>query len=113
MKTIICGGRDYYFTHHDYEQLDEILRVKNITEVISGGCTGADACGERWAKEKGIPVKRFLADWDKGKGAGPLRNEGMASYAEMCIVFPGGKGTADMKQRALAHGLFICEIEND
>jgi hypothetical protein len=33
----------------------------------------------------------------------------MAKYADVCILFPGGSGTADMKRRAIAHGLRVVE----
>ena len=40
---------------------------------------------------------------------GPRRNSAMAAYAEACVLFPGGKGTADMKAKALAKGLRVIE----
>jgi predicted Rossmann-fold nucleotide-binding protein len=33
----------------------------------------------------------------------------MAQYADALILFPGGRGTADMKARAVKHGLNIVE----
>ena len=101
MKTIIAGGRDYRFTVDDWVFLDDIHFVATITEVVSGGATGADAEGERWAKKRGIPVKYFPADWKThGKSAGPKRNQQMAEHADAAILFPGGRGTADMLARA-------------
>src|SRR5690606_3144256 len=94
MKLIIAGGRDYRFTPNDIEQLNSL---KNITEVVSGGAKGADAEGEQWATEQGIPIKIFKADWKQyGRGAGPRRNQAMADYADAVVLFPGGKGTENM-----------------
>jgi hypothetical protein len=62
------------------------------------------------ALAKGIKVVRFPADWDRyGKRAGRIRNESMAKYAEYLAVFPGGKGTAHMKEIAKAYGLVVFE----
>lgn len=63
MKLIIAGGRDYQLTPSDKAWLDDL--VSSVTEIVSGGATGADREGERWAELHGIPVKRFPADWDK------------------------------------------------
>lgn len=114
MRAIIAGGRDYRFTQSDYHQLNGLR--SSIHEVVSGGAKGADAAGEAWAATHGIPVKRFPADWDRhGLAAGPLRNKQMAAYASaqgtgMCILFPGGKGTASMYREAEAAGLVIMDF---
>lgn len=101
MKAIIAGGRDYGATDATWRFLDDIHRHLHIREVVSGGARGADAAGERWAEMRGIPIRRFPADWDaSGRAAGPLRNEAMAEYADALIAFPGGRGTADMVRRA-------------
>lgn len=98
MKAIIAGGRDYQFTADDIAWLDQIHAKHPITEVVSGGADGADACGEKWAKAKGIPIQKFEADWTRyGNSAGPIRNKEMADYADACILFPGGRGTRSMK----------------
>lgn len=101
MKAIIAGGRDYVATDSTWRFLDDVHRFHPITEVVSGGARGADAAGERWAEMRGIPIRRFPADWNKhGKGAGPIRNQQMAEYADALIAFPGGRGTSDMLRRA-------------
>ena len=61
---------------------------QKVTEVVSGGATGADEAGEFWAECSGIPVKRFPAEWEmRGKAAGPWRNKLMARYADAAVVF--------------------------
>lgn len=109
MKLIICGGRSYKLTETDRVYLDIWLDRYNITEIVSGGCSGADRCGEQWAKQRGLKITRFPANWADGKRAGPVRNQAMAEYADYCAVFPGGKGTADMEHRAKAEGLVILK----
>lgn len=67
MAVIVAGGRDYQFTEEDIARLDSLP----IGELVSGGASGADLCGEKFAKERGIPVKRFPADWKAhGRAAG-------------------------------------------
>ena len=111
MKVIIAGGRDYNFGQNDINLLDYIATKWSITEVVSGGATGADTGGEMWAKSAGLPVKKFPANWKKyGKIAGPLRNAEMAAYADAVILFPGGKGTANMFENAKEFNLDILFV---
>ena len=110
-KVVIAGTR----TFNDYEALaayaDKMLsRTTDEIEIVSGGASGADALGERYAKERGYKLKRFPADWDKhGKAAGPIRNAQMADYADALIAFWDGKsrGTKSMIDLAASRGLRI------
>lgn len=111
MKLIIAGGRDYKPTAGDVDLLDMLNKRFKITEVVSGGASGADAFGERWAEENGIKVEPFPADWSfHGRKAGPLRNTKMAAYADAVVLFPGGTGTADMRRQAKAFNLRIIDL---
>lgn len=97
MKLIIAGPRDY----DDYEWLClAMLCIPWVpTEIVSGGATGADALGERWAREHGCRVKVFHADWrTHGRAAGPIRNGQMGAYADALLALGGGftKGTRNM-----------------
>ena len=108
MKLIIAGGRDYTRRKSDVAFLDGIK--EQVTEVVSGCYTGADAFGEKWAWRNGIPVKQFPADWDRyGKPAGPIRNQQMAKYADAVVLLPGGEGTASMYREAVIQGLRIFD----
>ena len=110
MKVIIAGGRDF----NDYDTLkmycDLILANQKDIEIVSGTANGADKLGERYAKEKGLPVKQFPADWDKwGKAAGHMRNGQMAVYADALIAFWDGesRGTGGMIKLAQAAKLKV------
>jgi len=112
VRVIIAGSRRYT----DYAELVAGIEASGftITEVVSGGARGADELGERWAKENGIPIKRFEADWDGlGKRAGHVRNGEMAAYAEALIAFPlqDSPGTRDMIEQATQAGLFVYAHE--
>ena len=111
MRCIIAGGRD--FTDEDLLEKELNLLRERITEVVSGGASGADALGEAWAYEHYIPCKVFPADWDKhGRSAGPTRNVEMAEYADMCVVFWDGKskGSKHMIHTALDKQLLTVVV---
>lgn len=118
-RIIVAGGRDFV----DYALLSQTLNsvlekyTDSETIIVTGCCRGADALGERYAKEHGIPVKRFPADWlQYGKAAGPIRNRDMAEYASegegVLVAFWDGKsrGTASMIRLAEKYGLLIKTI---
>lgn len=71
MKAIIAGGRDYEFEPADDLWLDGLRSEHGITEVVTGGATGADRDGDQWAMARGIPRRTFPADWaTHGRAAG-------------------------------------------
>jgi hypothetical protein len=108
MIVIIAGGRDYT----DYDHVVTCVKDSGfeITEIVSGGATGADALGERYAKEHGIKLRRMPAEWKKhGKAAGPIRNREMAEVADGLIAFWDGesRGTKNMIEEAEKRGLKV------
>ena len=116
LKVIIAGGRNF----HDYELLclkcDKALSQQSEVEIVSGTAYGADKLGERYANERGYPIKRFFPDWGKeGRKAGFIRNEAMALYGDALIAFWNGesKGTKHMIDLAEKHGLKVKTIIYD
>jgi hypothetical protein len=86
-----------------------------VTVVISGGANGADALGERWAKEFGKSLEIYPADWDThGKAAGYIRNKAMCDVAEGLIAFSvnRSKGTANMIDLAIKHKKAMIVVFN-
>jgi len=58
-------------------------------------------------------VVPYKADWHlHGKAAGPKRNQRMLDHGrpKRVIAFPGGKGTADMVDRARVAGVDVIEV---
>ena len=91
----------------------ETMIEQSITEVVSGCANGIDSLGEEWARQAGIPVKQFPANWDQhGKAAGPIRNRQMAANADALLAIWDGKsrGTANMIREAEARGLPVMQI---
>lgn len=102
MKIVIAGCRDYN-NYDDAKQFIDIcinkLSNKGNIVILSGGARGADALGERYAKENCYQIERFPADWARyGRGAGIKRNQQMAKTCDIAICFwdMKSKGTKSM-----------------
>jgi hypothetical protein len=114
MKVIIAGSRTGILANDVFDAW--IASGFNITEVVSGCARGVDSDGEYIADQKGIPVRRFPADWDGlGKRAGYIRNAQMAEYADALIAVWDGKsrGTAHMIEtmRKLGKQVYVHRVE--
>ncbi len=105
-RVVIAGCRDYDNYDEAKQYIDFCLsniRKENNIVIVSGCASGADALGERYAKENGFNVEKYPADWDKyGKSAGPRRNKQMAEICDCVICFWDGKsrGTKSMLECA-------------
>lgn len=114
LKVIIAGGRefkDYRLLKGccDYYLSNKFLEGVEI-EIVSGRARGADLLGEKYAKEKGLNITKFPANWNKlGLAAGHIRNGEMADYADILIAFWDGEstGTKNMIEQARANGLLV------
>jgi hypothetical protein len=97
MKVIIAGSRQIVPT---VQEIDEQLGLAGyaVTEEVCGGAFGVDVAGKAWAEMRHIPITTFLADWSRGKGAGPTRNIQMADYADALLAIWDGqsRGTSHM-----------------
>ena len=94
----IVGSRDY----NDYNTfctiVDNYLDGRKPQKIISGGCTGVDTLAERYAKDHGIQIQVFSADWKThGRAAGPLRNTQIVNEITDLLALPTSKsvGTHD------------------
>jgi hypothetical protein len=116
MIVIIAGGRDYKLDLKGLGWLNLFNNQFQVQGVVSGGASGADREGERWAYHQHIPVKVFKADWNQhGSAAGPIRNKQMADFIAQyprraVLLFPGGRGTASMRNIAKTVGLEVYEF---
>lgn len=114
MRVLVCGGR--YFS--DYESLrrylDDFFYKRELIHanctMIVGGAPGADSLAERWVRDHSYAMKIevYKADWKKyGRAAGVIRNIQMLEEGkpDLVIVFPGGRGTANMVELARKAGV--------
>jgi hypothetical protein len=110
-RVIVAGSRT--FRNYDLlrSKLDILLRNK-VPDVliVSGGAPGADALGERYAREREFPIDPHPANWPMlGKRAGFVRNLTMANCADALVAFWDGEspGTRSMIDIALRQGLEV------
>ena len=111
MKLAVIGSRDF----DNYGLVKEVLNQykDKVSLVISGGANGADTLGEKWAKENGLDIIVFPADWKMyGKRAGFVRNNDIIYTCDVCVAFWDGqsKGTEDSIRKATSMGKELVVI---
>lgn len=115
MRVLVCGGRKFFNKLLLKKTLDELHAKQPISCIIQGGASGADWLAKHWATAYGgMPQEEYKADWvGQGRSAGPRRNTMMLKEGkpDLVLAFPGGKGTANMIQKAKAAGLIVIEIK--
>lgn len=129
MVILVTGGRDYNDREFAFKKLNTVAGDRKDVRVVHGACgcnkvfdvnklRGADALAEAWAYERDFQVMRVPADWGRGDWhAGPKRNSFMVYTVrfvvqddeKVCVVFPGGRGTANCRNRARKNGLMIVD----
>ena len=83
-RVIIAGSRDMA----DYGAAKKAIAAALAeiggaqVRIVSGHCRGADIMGERYAREHGLELAVFPAEWNRfGRRAGFIRNTQMAEFA--------------------------------
>lgn len=132
MRVLVCGGRDFgemprgvtpytpEWNRHkeraarEVSLLNETLSgLSNVDVFIHGAARGADLHAARWAKRNGVRQESYPADWKRWRGAaGPIRNQRMLieGRPDLVVAFPGGRGTADMVDRARKAVVPVIEV---
>ena len=116
MKVIVCGGRNWTDTKATYAFLDRINKRWPIDVIIEGDARGADRMAGYWARKNKIENRKYPADWGThGRAAGPIRNQEMLDKEQpgLVVAFPGGRGTADMVNRAHQAGIRVEEWSSE
>jgi hypothetical protein len=115
---LVCGGRDFNDAERVFAVLDGIMRQLSLVgsivrQLVTGDAAGADALAVRWATERRVSFRVYVAEWEKhGRKAGPLRNQRMLdeNAVGMVVAFPGGRGTDDMVRRADAARIEVRRV---
>ena len=72
--------------------LDALLSSSGFVLLIHGGARGADAMGERWAKERRVRTRIYRPEYKKYKRGAPLvRNLQMIKESDVVVAFWDGK----------------------
>lgn len=90
MKIAIIGSRTL-----KVDNLENYL-PEDVSEIVSGGAKGIDACAAECAKKLNLKLTEFIPDYARYGRAAPLkRNVEIARYSDCAIAFWNGvsKGT--------------------
>ena len=111
MRVLVCGDR--HWTNE--EVIRRELRSLTAPSVVIHGCArGADTIAGRVAKELGVTVEEYPAQWSlHGRAAGPIRNRQMLEQGkpDLVLAFHGdlakSKGTKNMIEQASKAGVAV------
>lgn len=107
MKLAIVGSRSF----SDFERLEAELKrlyaIERISEIVSGGATGADSLAERFAKKHSIKLRVFEPQtrrYGSFNAAAHRRNQQIVNECDELVAFwdgrsPGTKSTLDKARR--------------
>ena len=116
-RVAIVGSREYGWPEAVTRFVD---RLPLDCVVVSGACPkGPDRWAVDRAKERGITVKEFPAQWALdgvyNRGAGLQRNKSVAEYSDIVVAFWDGcsRGTADTIKWAHKLGRSLLVIGPD
>lgn len=105
MKLAIIGSRNL--------QIDDIGRYlpDGVSEIVTGGAKGVDACAMQYAEANSIVLTTFLPDYQRyGRGAPLRRNVQIIEYADSVLAFWDGesRGTSYVINECRRRGIPIC-----
>ena len=92
-KLIVTGGKDFSDKGLCREKIHELVLILSNyrLSIVSGMVGGADRLAWEIAKEDGIQIYEYYADWDSyGPNAGYRRNEVMARNSNGLLAFQNG-----------------------
>jgi ribulose 1,5-bisphosphate synthetase/thiazole synthase len=103
-RILVCGSREW----KNFQIIKKFLEsLEKDTIIIHGGCRGADSIAGYIAKQLGLEVIVYKANWEiDGKSAGTKRNQKMLDEGQPTKVvafhedIENSKGTKDMVTRA-------------
>ena len=108
MRVIVAGSRTITDCNWIYEELDKYKNHMSV--ILSGHANGVDKIGEKYAKDNGIKLEVYPADWKRyGRSAGYIRNAEIVQKADGLIAFWDGesKGTEHVIKEALGNDIFV------
>lgn len=116
LVVLVCGGREYLDRDRLFSILDALNAWQRFGRLVHGGARGADSLADEWwiiRKPEGCALKSYPAQWKTyGRKAGLMRNQQMldSERIDLVVAFPGGRGTADMVERAAKAGIEVVRV---
>ena len=114
-RVLVCGGREFNERERLFRELDRLHAEDPFSIVIHGAARGADRLADQWAEARGIPRDPYKPNYAAlgPKRAPIVRNVEMLrdGKPDLVVAFPGGNGTAHMKNVARAANVPVEEIE--
>ncbi|QGZ13958.1 GTP-binding domain [Rhizobium phage RL38J1] len=116
MRVIITGGRDFKDVGFVISKLlgfCKSVQSEADLSMAAGGARNVDTFAKIFALSREIPFEEFLPDWDKyATAAGPIRNKEMLEEfkPDAVLAFPGGTGTAHMKEISRKAGVPVIDF---
>lgn len=89
LTIAVVGSREY----PNMDLVQHFIRMlPPHVDIISGAARGVDSVAAATAREAGLDVTEFPADWDRwGKSAGFIRNNDLVASADFVVAFWDGK----------------------
>jgi hypothetical protein len=111
-RVLVCGGREYADDDILCDYLNHRLADWDFKLLIHGDAPGADRMADAWAMAHGVQPAACRANWRRWpRCAGPIRNNRMLILQpQMCIAFPGNRGTADMIRQCKTAGIEVWDV---
>jgi len=113
LTVVVTGDRGSAVIFDEWLR-HEFRSLPKYSIIVHGGCRGVDTYAGKVAKEMGIHVKVYEANWTEYfTAAGPLRNKEILDSEPVDIVFAFhpditlSKGTAHMMSIAYARGIKV------
>ncbi len=99
MKLVVSGSRTINNYSFVKDAIIQIVKKFDISTIIHGAARGVDTLADKAARELGLGVEKYPANWSKyGRSAGMIRNREMAERADILLAIWDGfsPGTAGM-----------------
>lgn len=109
-QVIVAGSRDITDVELIRDHMNRLWDEIGPYEVVSGMARGVDRISASIARQGGVKVHEFWANWERwGRSAGYRRNELMAKEATHLLAFWDGasRGTKHMIDLAVQYGLRV------
>ena len=88
MRVAVVGSRS--LDDRSYQTLTENI-PSGVSEIISGGASGADSLAEQYARERGLPVTVIRPDYKTYDRHAPLiRNSQIVSESDFTLILWDG-----------------------